>query len=345
MMRMRVLIADDSATARTMLRSILEAEPDIEVIAEATNGAEAVELVTRLEPDIVLMDVHMPVLDGIDATKEIMARAPTPIVIVSAATQRDVDLSMSAMQAGAMLALPKPDSPTSPRFRQQRSELVDMVRAMAQVKVVRRWADERRGRPRTRRTSSGQIRVIAVAASTGGPAALRALLLGLPSRIGVPIVIVQHIARDFTVGFARWLGDGLPLPVRLAYNGEPMQPGVVYVAPDDVHTGVSSDRRLSFSHEPPIDGFRPSATHLFTSVARNFGADALGVVLTGMGSDGAQGLVELRRAGGYVIGQDEATSIVYGMAQEAARAGAVDELLPLERIAGRIVELVREGGN
>ncbi len=346
MQRTRVLIADDSPTARAMMRGILEGEADIEVIAEATNGAEAVELTKQLEPDIVLMDVHMPVLDGLDATKEIMARAPTPILIVSAATQRDVDLSLSATQAGAVLALPKPDSPTSPRFAEQRAELVAMVRAMSQVKVVRRWVDERRTRPRVRRPDSrGRIQVIAIAASTGGPAALRTLLLGLPSRIGVPIVVVQHIARDFTAGFAHWLGDGLPLTVQLARNDEPLQPGVVYVAPDDVHTGVDRDQVLRLSHAGPINGFRPSATHLFASVADSFGSDAIGVVLTGMGTDGAGGLLELKRAGGYVIGQDETSSIVFGMAQEAWRNGAVDEMLPLDRIAGRIVELVREGAD
>lgn len=344
MQTVRVLLADDSMTARTMMRSILESEDHIRIVGEAKNGVEAVEMTRELQPDIVLMDVHMPVMDGIDATKEIMARAPTPILIVSAATQRDVDLSLSATQAGALLALPKPDSPTSPRFEEQRAELVAMVRALSQVKVVRRWVDERRARPRAGRArASGRIQVIAIAASTGGPAALRTVLMGLPSRVGVPIVIVQHIARDFTAGFARWLGDGLPLPVKLAGRDEPMEPGVVYVAPDNTHTGVTADRTICFSGEGPIGGFRPSATYLFASAARAFGADALGVVLTGMGSDGVQGLLELKRAGGYVIGQDEPSSVVYGMAQEAARVGAIDEMLPLDRIAPRLVELVREG--
>ena len=343
MQSIKVLIADDSATARAVMRTIFESEPDIHIVGEAQNGVEAVEMTRELEPDIVLMDVVMPLMDGIDATKEIMARAPTPILVVSAVTQRGVDLSLSATQAGALLALPKPDSPLSPRFAEQRAELIGMVRALSQVKVVRRWSQDRRTRPRLRSSPSGQIQVIAIAASTGGPAALRALLTGLPSRMGVPIVIVQHIASDFTAGFVHWLGDGLPLSVRLAQRDEPMMPGVVYVAPEDRHTGVTSEHTICFSSEGPIGGFRPSATYLFSSVARAFGADGLGVVLTGMGSDGVQGLIELRRAGGYVIGQDEESSVVYGMAQEAVRAGATDEVLALDRIAPRLVELVSEG--
>ncbi len=345
MQRTRVLIADDSPTARMLMRSILEGAPDLEIVGVAANGEEAVELTEQLRPDVVLMDVHMPVLDGIDATKEIMSRAPTPIVIVSAVTQRDVDLSLSATQAGAVLALPKPGSPGSASFEVQSAELVSMLRAMAQVKVVRRWAPERRQEVRPPRAAPrGRVEVIAIAASTGGPAALRTLLGGLPPGLGAPIVIVQHIARDFTAGFTHWLGDGLPLPVRLAVRNEPLLAGVVYVAPDDVHTGVTPDGTIRFSHAAPIDGFRPSATFLFRSVAQAFGSTAVGVILTGMGSDGAQGLLTLRAAGGYVIGQDEASSVVFGMAQEAWRSGAVDELLPLDRISGRLLELVRTGG-
>lgn len=345
MQRTRVLVADDSPTARMLIQSILGGAPDLEVVGTASNGAEAVELVERLRPDVVLMDVHMPVLDGIEATREIMSRAPTPIVIVSAVTQRDVDLSLSATEAGAVLALPKPDSPGSPRFLEQSAELVAMVRAMAQVKVVRRWSQERRQEPRPpRAVPRGRIEVIAVAASTGGPAALRTVLGALPPGLGAPIVVVQHIARDFTVGFTHWLGGGLPLPVRLAARDEPLLGGVVYIAPDDVHTGVAADGTIRFSHAAPIDGFRPSATFLFRSLAQAYGSGGVGVILTGMGSDGAEGLLALKQAGGYVIGQDEASSVVFGMAQEAWRSGAVDELLPLDRIAARLVELVRQGG-
>lgn len=340
----RVLIADDSPTARTLMDAIVGAEPDLKVVGIAHNGLEAVQLTERLKPDIVLMDVHMPVLDGIAATREIMARVPTPIVIVSAVTQRDVDLSLTATQAGALIALPKPDSPGSERYEEQRAELISMIRAMSQVKVVRRWSNERRTAGRShRRVRPAAIDLVAVAASTGGPAALRELLARLPADFDVPVLLVQHIARDFTSGFAHWLGGGLPLTVKLAESAAELRPGAVYVAPDNVHLGVARGSRIEIAHSAPIDGFRPSATYLFESVARSVGNRAVGVIMTGMGSDGAAGLVRLHDAGGYVIGQNEASSIVYGMAKEAWERGAVDELLPLDRIAPRLVELVRSG--
>jgi two-component system, chemotaxis family, protein-glutamate methylesterase/glutaminase len=335
----RVLIADDSATARQMIRAILERGGDLQVVAEARNGAEAVSLVEAHRPDLVIMDVHMPVADGLEATKEIMMRAPTPILIVSAASRRDVDLSLSATQAGALMALPKPEHPGSPRFEAAAAELLDMARAMAHVKVVRRWSSSRtepRVPPPAERAGDA-AELVAVAASTGGPAALRRILIDLPQTLPAPVLVVQHIARDFSAGFAEWLGGSCPLPVKLAHAGETLRPGVVYVAPDDSHLGVTRDRRVRLDGSPPIGGFRPSATYLFESAARVYGDRLLAVVLTGMGSDGAAGLEAARAAGAYVLAQDEATSVVFGMAQEAVGRGAVDALVPLEEMASRIV--------
>ncbi len=338
----RVLIADDSPTSRTLIRSIVEGEPDLRLVGEAVNGEEAVEMTNRLRPDVVLMDVHMPILDGIAATRAIMARAPTPIVVVSAVTRDDVDLSLTATQAGALIALPKPDSPSSPRFEQQRREIVAMVRAMAQVKVVRRWNEEAGARPKTRASNIPRsVEVVAIAASTGGPAAVREMLGALPRSFPAPLVLVQHIARDFTEGLVHWLAGGSNLPVRLASEYGQMEPGVVYVAPDDHHTGVRRDLRIQLSSAPPIQGFRPSANFLFNSLASSYGDRSVGIILTGMGSDGVSGLLALREAGGYVIGQDERTSVIFGMASEAWRRNAVDELLPLPRIASRLMELVQ----
>jgi two-component system, chemotaxis family, protein-glutamate methylesterase/glutaminase len=343
----RVIIADDSPTARQLLRAVLERDGDITVIREAADGAEAVDLVAEYRPDLVLMDVHMPVADGLQATKEIMVRAPTPILIVSAVTQRDVDLSLSATQAGALMALPKPESPAAPSFEQAADELRSMVRAMSQVKVVRRWSAS----IAARRTPAGPVRrsqpadLVAVAASTGGPAALRRVLMDLPADFPAPILVVQHIARDFTVGFADWLAGSCALRVKLAEHGEELKPGVVYVAPDDVHLGIGRGYRVALSDAPAIGGFRPSATYLFDSAARAAGSRLTAVVLTGMGSDGADGLKIARDAGACVIAQDEASSVVYGMAQEAARRGAVDLILPVEEIATRLMELVGPGQN
>jgi two-component system chemotaxis response regulator CheB len=340
----RVLVADDSATARQLLRAILEQDGDIEVIAEAHDGAEAVRMVEERKPDLVIMDVHMPISDGLQATKEIMVRAPTPILIVSAATQRDVDLSLSATQAGALLALPKPDSPASPGFADRAIELRAMARAMAAVKVVRHWSVMER--PRTRRPR-GRVpaKLVALAASTGGPAALRRVLMDIPRTVPAPLLIVQHIARDFTAGFAEWLAGSCALPVRIADEGEQLRDGTVYLAPDDVHLGVTADGRARMANGPPISGFRPSATHLFRSAGAAYGPQLAAVVLTGMGVDGADGLADAHAAGAYVIAQDEASSVVYGMAAEAVRRGAVDAVLPVDHIALRLLELAGVAGN
>ncbi|CAN5735954.1 chemotaxis-specific protein-glutamate methyltransferase CheB [soil metagenome] len=338
----RVVVADDSATARQLLRAILERDGDIRVVAEAFDGAQAVELVVEHRPDLVVMDVHMPVADGLEATKEIMMRAPTAILIVSAVTQRDVDLSLSATQAGALMALAKPDNPASPRFDDAAAELRGMVRAMAQVKVVRRWSHGPREPKELRpgRRPAVPPDLVAIAASTGGPAALRRVFIDLPRTFPVPILVVQHIARGFAAGFADWLGVSCALPVRLAERGEEMRAGTIYVAPDDVHMGVGAGRRIALSAAPPIGGFRPSATFLFQNAAERHGAGLVAVVLTGMGSDGADGLVAARAAGAYIIAQDEATSVVYGMAQEAVRRGVVNVVMPIEHIAGRLLDRV-----
>lgn len=337
----RVIVADDSATARHLLRAVLEQDGDIEVIAEAHDGEEAIDLVARERPDLVLMDVHMPRADGIEATKQIMMRAPTPILIVSAVRQRDVDLSLTATQAGALMALPKPDNPASERFDEAAAELRAMVRAMSQVKVVRRWSGTSKGvRASSDRQAPDAADIVAIAASTGGPAALRQILMALPATFPVPVLVVQHIARDFTLGFAEWLGGSCVLPVRLATDGEFLKPGVVYVAPDNAHLGVTSSGAVRLDTGPPIGGFRPSATHMFVTAGTHYGRRLIAVVLTGMGSDGADGLEHAHDRGAYVIAQNEISSVVFGMASEAIGRGAVDAIMPLDRIAGRLIELV-----
>lgn len=337
----RVIVADDSATARHLLRAILEREGDIRVIAEAHDGAEAVALVQERRPDLVIMDVHMPLADGLQATKEIMVRAPTPILIVSAATQRDVDLSLSATQAGALMALPKPESPASPNFEAHAAELRSMARAMSQVKVVRHWSVTDRAQLDQPRPAREAPAILAIAASTGGPAAIRRVLMDLPPTYPTPILIVQHIARDFTSAFVDWLGGSCALPVKLPTDRELLRAGTAYVAPDDVHLGVTADGRARLTRDAPIEGFRPSATHLFRSAAEAYGPQLVAVVLTGMGADGADGLAVAHDAGAYVIAQDEASSVVYGMAGEAVRRGAVDVVMPIDHIAVRLIELAK----
>lgn len=340
----RVLVAEDSVTVRELLVQILESDPEIRVVGRAENGLQAVELAVRLKPDLITMDVHMPLMDGFEATKEIMIQAPTPIIIVSAsASQREVELSLNAMRAGALLVVEKPDNPLSERFDGRRRQLLGMVKAMAQVKVVRRWGP----RPRLVRPVAGppraagaQVRLVAVAASTGGPAALQRILIDLPGDFSAPILVVQHIAHGFMGGLADWLNASCDLHVKIAEHGEPVVKHTVFLAPDDRHLGVGADARIVVRNAPPVNGFRPSGTYLFESVAGAYGAAVAAVILTGMGADGVEGLKAVKAAGGHVLAQDEASSVVYGMPQEAVNAGIVDAVLPIEAIAPRLTELV-----
>jgi two-component system chemotaxis response regulator CheB len=340
----RVVIAEDSLTVRELLVEILESDPQIRVIGQAKNGVEAVELTLRLKPDLVTMDVHMPLMDGFQATKEIMVQVPTPILIVSSsASGEHVELSLNAMRAGALMVIPKPDNPRSPGFDARRVELVAMAKAMARVKVVRRWAAHPRGAelPPVRRTSLGApIRLVALAASTGGPAALQRILAGLPRDFAAPILVVQHIATGFVAGLADWLNGSCNLQVKVAEPGEPLLKRTVFLAPDHHQLGVGRDGRVVVVDGPPMNGFRPSANHLFAEAARAYGSAVAAVILTGMGCDGVEGLRAVKAAGGYVLAQDEASSIVYGMPGEAVAAGVVDAVLGIDEIAPRLAELI-----
>lgn len=318
--------------------------PDITVVGEARDGVEAVELAQQLHPDVITMDVHMPQLDGLEATRRIMVSAPTPILVVTSLDTRDVELSFEATAAGALLVIEKPMAPTRPGFDAQRAWLIDMVRAMSQVKVVRRWHRARspvRPAPPVRTAvERPRAQVVAIAASTGGPAAVRRVLEMLPTGFRAPVLLVQHIAHGFTDGFVQWLGHGCSLTVKIAEDGELLRPGVVYVAPDDQHLCAHHGGVVAVSKSAPRGGFRPSADRLFESVARTYGARAAAAILTGMGRDGVEGLAALHAAGGFVVAQDEATSIVYGMPQEAARAGVVHIVSPIERIAPELTRVV-----
>lgn len=338
----RVVVAEDSSTVRGLLVEILEADPEIRVVGQAKNGAEAVELAASLRPDLVTMDVHMPVMDGFAATKEIMVRAPTPILIVSSsASGREVELSLNAMRAGALMMVAKPDNPGSPGFDARRQDLVAMAKAMAQVKVVRRWA-ARVGttQPGRRAAPGAPVRLVAVAASTGGPAALQRILAALPGDFTAPIVVVQHIASGFVAGLAEWLSGSCNLHVKVAESGEPLRGRTVLLAPDDRQLGVGRDGRVVIADAPPVNGFRPSGSYLFGSAAQVYGSSMVAVILTGMGSDGVEGLRAVKAGGGWVLAQDEASSVVYGMPGEAVAAGLADAVLPVEEIAPRLLELV-----
>jgi two-component system chemotaxis response regulator CheB len=338
----RVLVADDSPTARALLVAILMSDPEIAVVAEARNGVEAVELTCKRRPDLVTMDVRMPGMDGFEATKEIMITAPTPILIVtSSIVIENVETSMHALRAGALAVLAKPAGPGAPGFEEAAQQLLVHVKALSQVKVVRHWRQRQRAeksRPGVRATS--RVQAVAVATSTGGPAALHRLLADLPGDYPVPILVVQHISKGFAGGLADWLNKESPLHVKLAEEGETLAAHTVYLAPGDRHLGLSGPGTVQLACSPPVGGFRPSGTFLFQAAARAFGPAAVAVILTGMGDDGVEGLRAVRQAGGRSIAQDEKSSVIFGMPGSAVAAGLADQVLPLDAIAARLVELV-----
>jgi two-component system chemotaxis response regulator CheB len=338
----RVLVVDDSPTSRTQLVTLLRADPDLQVVGEACDGVEALELTRRLSPDLVTMDVHMPRKDGLAATEDIMREMPRPIVVITGATPEEETLSMNALRAGAVCVLRKPPGPQAPGYFRETRQLIDTVRAMADVKVVRRTRPVAPS-PGTAPSRNGvRIAVLAIAASTGGPAALRTLIGQLPADFAPPILVVQHISHGFIPGLARWLDGAGPFRVRVAAAGEALTSGTVYVAPDDRHLGVSG-ATIVLSQAPAIGGFRPSATFLFESVATAFGAGAVALVLTGMGEDGVAGLRAVREKHGRVLVQDEQSCVVFGMPKSAIEAGVADEVVPLAKLAGRLQEMVRGG--
>jgi two-component system chemotaxis response regulator CheB len=289
------------------------------------------------------MDVYMPGRNGYEATREIMERVPTPIVMMTASLGgEEASMTFAALKAGALAMVEKPGGPSHPEHARSVGQLLTTVKLMAQVKVVRRWP--RRDRPASAplpSTHSGRwVRIIAIGASTGGPAALAEILRELPGDLSVPIAVVQHITPGFIEGMAEWLGHETRLTVKVAEAGEGVSPGRVYLAPTGRQMGLTHTGRISLKQESGDDGFCPSASYLFRSVAEVYGASAIGILLTGMGRDGAVGLRHLQEAGGVTIAQDEESSVVFGMPGEAVRLGAAAHVLPPRRIARTICAMV-----
>jgi two-component system, chemotaxis family, protein-glutamate methylesterase/glutaminase len=338
----RVLLAEDSPTSRELLIDVIESEGDLRVIGAARDGNEAVAMVKQLKPDVVVMDIHMPGLDGFEATRRIMVEAPTPIVIVSATVDvRETRVSLQALRMGALTVMQKPAP--GPGFDQDVHRFTTTVRAMAGVRVVRRWSDSPVVTPAaTAPRLAAPVRVVAMAASTGGPAALHRVFSDLPADLSVPILVVQHIAPGFITGLATWLGETARLKIKVAENGEVPMQRTVYLAPDDRHLGLSAQGNIEITRSPAVDGFRPSASVLFRSVAKACGRSMVAVILTGMGEDGLEGMREVHAAGGRIIAQDEASSVVFGMPGVVVAAGLADLVLPLHQVAPRLHKMVAE---
>ncbi|MFH1569292.1 MAG: chemotaxis-specific protein-glutamate methyltransferase CheB [Gemmatimonadota bacterium] len=340
-----VLVVEDSAVVREFLTHILDSDPGIHVVGTAQDGEEAVKAVAQTKPDVITMDINMPKLDGFEATRRIMETCPTPIVIVSGSWDTgEVATAFRAVEAGALAVLARPLGLGHPDHAKTAGELVQTVKLMSEVKVVRRWPHLRRepvvlpAPPGMQvRRAAADVRLVAIGASTGGPQVLQTILSDLPKSYPVPVLIVQHIAAGFVQGLVEWLAQTSGFPVHVAIHGERLLPGHAYVAPDGLHLGVDGNGGgIALSTGEPENGLRPAVSHLFRSVSRAYGPHAVGVLLTGMGKDGAQELKEMREAGALTLAQDKHSSVVFGMPGEAVALEAAVHVLAPEAI-GRVL--------
>jgi two-component system chemotaxis response regulator CheB len=332
--RIRVLVADDSGLFRDVLSRVIGADPGFQVVAVAADGNAAARLARELRPDVITMDLNMPDADGFSGIARIMAETPTPIMVLTGNKAEVV--GFKALSLGALDILEKPEGQAD--LEAYGAELRSRLRLLSGVKVIRHLRGLRERRLPLPPGTGRRLDVVAIGASLGGPRALATLLRGLPASFPVGIAVVQHIADGFTEGLAGWLSQECSLQVREAVDGEPLRPGQVLLAPSGRHLLVG-EGQVRLSDGPPVDTFKPSVTPLFLSAARAYGGRACGVILTGMGHDGAAGLKVLHDAGGATLAQDEASSAVFGMARAAIDLGAVDRVLPLEDIARTLVAL------
>ena len=348
-LRVRVMVVEDSLVVRQLLVHIIASDPRLVVAAAVGSAEEALREIGRVRPDVISMDIRLPGMDGLEATRRIMSEQPTPIVVIADSIEdSSLKISMNALRAGALTVVEKPVGLSSDSYSAIAGTICTQLYIMSQVPVVRQraftpWRETGASR-REPEWSMTRPSIMGIAASTGGPPALAKILGALPANFPLPILLVQHMGAPFMEGFASWLNGLVSLEVRLAQDQEIPAPGRVYVAPGDRHLLLSSAGTLKLSAEPPLGNQRPSATMLFQSMAHSLGRRGLGVILTGMGEDGAQGLVELRQAGGYAVAEDESTAVVYGMPAAAARMGGVNVSLPLDMIAPRILRLARGDG-
>jgi two-component system chemotaxis response regulator CheB len=343
--KIRVMIVEDSAVVRALLEYSIGRDPRLEVCAKAATAEDALQILEGTAPDVIAMDIRLPGMDGLEATRWIMSRKPIPIVVVAASRESGKwnAIAMEALRAGALTVLEKPVGTTNTAYEAMAARLCTQLVIMSQVNLVRqhRYREPESVAVRIPRTRSsfGGFRGLGIVCSTGGPSALIQLLGALGPAFPLPIFLVQHMTAGFVEGYASWLGTICPFAVVVVKDGCFPEAGAVYLAPDERHMRLKGGQ-LRLDAGDPVSFQRPSGTVLFQSMARELGADGLGVLLTGMGDDGASGLLDIRRSGGYTIAEDESTAVVYGMPAVGVELGAVCESLPLPGIAPRVLELV-----
>lgn len=361
----RVMVVDDSPLVRKIAGDILTGEPDIEVVATAATAEFALKKLEREAPDVVTMDIEMPGIGGVEAIRRIMAARPTPVIVLSSHARRGADYTLQALEAGAIDFVLKPTASLSGGLNQVARELKEKVRNAAHTPVraitaapgteardngsvprVVTSASEQRlsGRSTTNRKGAGLIDLVAIGTSTGGPVALKTVLEGIPGDYSVPIVVVQHMPPVFTKAFADRLNSCSELKVKEAEEGDLLLPGSALIAPGDFHIQVVREFPQSYvtlSQSDPVSGHRPSVDVLMRSVASEYGANAIGVIMTGMGKDGAQGIKELHRKGGLIVAQDKDSSVIFGMNREVILNGDADAIASVDQIAETLQRLVR----
>jgi two-component system chemotaxis response regulator CheB len=336
----RVLIVDDSSLMRNLLTAVLADDPEIEVVGTASDPFVARDRIKELNPDVITLDVEMPRMDGVTFLRKIMALRPTPVVMVSSLTQAGADITLEALEIGAVDFVAKPVADITHAMEALAAEICAKVKIAARTRVKARTAAvEKRTTPR-KRIGDPSSKLIAIGASTGGVEALKAVLMDfIPD--GPPILITQHMPERFTAAFASRLNRECPMRVFEAAHGQRIEPGAAYIAPGNRHLELMRDGShlaCRLTDDPPVSGHRPSVDVLFRSVARIAGPRTIGVILTGMGKDGAEGMLELRNAQAVTLGQDESSSLVYGMPRVAFERGAVTKQYPLNEMADAILD-------
>lgn len=356
--RIRVLVVDDSAFMRKVLQTIIASDPQLEICGEARDGRDAVTQAEVLKPDVISMDINMPHMDGLQATEIIMSSNPHPILIVSSESREGADVTLKALELGAIDFVAKPSGGIDLDMSSVKDELCRKLKMAAKVRVVRTATrsklqneiasssprvepaskngdsglQEVRAAVNAAAKSAGKFPIVVLASSTGGPATLMNFMPYFPKDFPGAVILVQHMPGNFTAQFSKQLAEISKIKVKEAEAGEIIVPGQLYVCPGSHHLRVSPTGRISLDDGPRIGGYRPCADLTFESTAEYAGPMTIGVILTGMGNDGAKGVQEIRAAGGHVIAQDESTAVIFGMPQEAIKTGAVDQVLPMEAI-------------